>query len=333
MESYIAHQETKREWFTQMPNIITRLLKDPYLYRVYAFFREVAGEEGNCSYSVKFMAESCGMSERKFMNCKKRLSQDFPEIGIPLIHIKQRFTSQGDRDTDTITILDIWSINSNFKKTKKFLNQTVEIVDEDDTSPASKQVSDACDAGGGESNAPPVVNVVRSKKRTHPQKIKKEIDKEKKTRKPSKASSNTAAIFLDHEKKEFVGITQEQLEEWKQLFSNLDIAHELKKCAAWHILHNSKRKSWFKTINSWLINDKSQLKNKTPLRDHGPNYEANLKTLRELQVQFPDEMKYIKVDHYDATLRDPSIRFDLSLQMAPEDFENYLIRKYIGERF
>lgn len=329
MESYVTYQEIKREWFTQIPNIVTRLLKDPYLYRVYAYLREVAGEEGHCTYSVKNMAETCGMSDRKFLECKKKLAQDFPEIGMPLIHIKQRFTPQGDRDTDTITILDIWQVNTYFKKHRKFplSNDKVIVTDELVTINCNEP-----DAGGSECDAPPVVNDVHSNKRTFLRNIKKEIYKEKDpvgSTRAAKPPSNTSSISLDIEKREFVGITQEQLEEWKRMFPSVDVDSALTTCVNWHILNSKKRKNWLMTINKWLLRQyPNKKKDSSGKRDYGPNYEVNLKILAELRVQFPNEFRNVEVSSFDATLRDRSRNFDLSLQMVPELFEHYLIRKY-----
>jgi hypothetical protein len=327
MESKVTHQEIKREWFTQMPNVITRLLKNPYLYRVYAYLREIAGEEGNCSYSIKYMSEACGISDRKFLECKKILAQEFPEIGMPLIHIKQRFTEHGDRDTDIITILDVWTINSDFKKYKKFPFPNEKATTAEELSINS--CDDSC-SGGTEYCSPRVANKVLSKKRTSSLNIKKEMCKEKDpdgSTRDAKAPSNTPTILLDIEKREFVGITQEQLEKWKQLFPKIDIGKALTTCIKWHILHGKKRKNWLMTINKWLLNEFPS-NDKSSKRDHGPNYEINLRFLNELKYQYSREMKNLKVNPEGATIRDSSRNFDLSLKMLPDDFERLLIKQY-----
>lgn len=268
MESQVTHQETKREWFTQMPNVITRLLKDPYLYRVYAYLREIAGEEGNCTYSVKTMSETCGMSDRKFLECKKILAQEFPEIGMPLIHIKQRFTAQGDRDTDTITILDIWMVNSNFKKERKFSFPNQKIVTTDENLIKN---CDESNAGGSECSSPPVVNEVHSKKRPSLRNIKKEIYKEKDPGGSTQASSspsNKAHIVLDREKEKFEGISQEQLEKWMRKYSNCNVIVELEGCLAYYLYTGKKHKVWELAIAKWLnkANNSTESTTKTNIK-------------------------------------------------------------------
>src|SRR4029077_647528 len=82
--------------------------------------------------SVKHLAEACSMSDRQVQKCKVKLTERYDKIGkMPLIKITSRKKDNGSADTDLIEIVPIWRINGDYFR-----------------------------KGGGERDAPGVVNVV-----------------------------------------------------------------------------------------------------------------------------------------------------------------------------
>jgi hypothetical protein len=105
----------------EIPNIIDELLDlDPYEYRLYAKYKQIAGDSGECFRSNARLAKECKMGITKLKDAKKKLSSPFPKINNkPLIHTTPRISESGDPDTDLIVIIDIWPENM-YYLSKKF---------------------------------------------------------------------------------------------------------------------------------------------------------------------------------------------------------------------
>lgn len=101
---------SSKSFFTQLPNIVFRLGLTGNEFLVYSELKRIAGEAGSCWQCKKTLAQSCGLAESSIQKIKKSLSKPRDILnGKSLISIEMRFTELGDRDTDLITIVDIWA--------------------------------------------------------------------------------------------------------------------------------------------------------------------------------------------------------------------------------
>lgn len=103
-ENYIQTQETPRNYFTMLPNLVDDLDLDPYEFRLYCHLRRVSGERGACWQSTATLAEACKMSAGKVSQAKQKLAT------VGLIAIEERRTDGGINHV--ITVADIWEQNS-----------------------------------------------------------------------------------------------------------------------------------------------------------------------------------------------------------------------------
>ena len=111
--------ESDHKYFSLLPNMIDEILIDPYEMRLYMKYKRIAGDGGICFMSNEKLAKSCGMSEGKLISVKKSLAKPRKELGgKSLICIKKRFKEKGDKDTDEVTIIDLWEENIIFFKKK-----------------------------------------------------------------------------------------------------------------------------------------------------------------------------------------------------------------------
>lgn len=117
----IIHQETRRDYRTEIPNIVFELLESGEIshsaFSLYAVLRRIAGEHGSCWYGVRGLVKKCNLSHVTIIKLKKVLSQKFKKLGgKSLIQI-----TPGDptkEEADTITIVDIWPDNYPYFKNK-----------------------------------------------------------------------------------------------------------------------------------------------------------------------------------------------------------------------
>lgn len=102
--------------FTMIPHLIDDLGLDVYQYRIYCAIKRAAGETGVCTKSIKTLAKETGISRRKVQYTIDQLLITNPIVHKSLIKIKKRSTEHGDSDTNIITVVDVWTDNSHFKK-------------------------------------------------------------------------------------------------------------------------------------------------------------------------------------------------------------------------
>jgi hypothetical protein len=85
---------------------------DPYEYRLYLKLKRIAGDIGSCYMGVNKLADACKMGRDKLIKCKHNLCLPREILnGKPLIRIEKRLSEAGDKDSDLITITDIWPEN------------------------------------------------------------------------------------------------------------------------------------------------------------------------------------------------------------------------------
>ena len=100
---------------TEIPNILFQLGLSPFEFTLYCLLKKIAGDSGNCFYSVPKLAKMAQMSERQLQYAKLRLSQPFDLLnGRPLITIQKQKNAANNNLPDRITINKIWKANINF---------------------------------------------------------------------------------------------------------------------------------------------------------------------------------------------------------------------------
>jgi hypothetical protein len=112
MSFIIQEERSSHSYRTEIPNILFDLDLDIYEFRVYLQLKKIAGDQSSCFQSIPTLAKACGMSEKKVREAKARLSQPFEKLnGLSLIRIQKRFKTDKEKDTDIITINNIWDFN------------------------------------------------------------------------------------------------------------------------------------------------------------------------------------------------------------------------------
>jgi hypothetical protein len=104
---------SNHKYRTELPNIIFELGLSPYEFALYCLYKKIAGDQGYCFRRGKTLAKEVGISERSLREVKKTLCAPRPELdGLSLITITPRFKpGTKERDTDVVTINDIWPVN------------------------------------------------------------------------------------------------------------------------------------------------------------------------------------------------------------------------------
>lgn len=118
-------QNNDHKYFSILQNILSYIGLTAFERSVYWAIKESAGEKGCCTKSYKKLAEISGMSECSLKRILESLSKKNSILKKPLIKIKNRVTESGDRDTNEITLTDLWSDNINhFQKKIGQVTQT-----------------------------------------------------------------------------------------------------------------------------------------------------------------------------------------------------------------
>jgi len=97
--------DESKSYFFMIPNLIDEMGLSVYAFRLYCHFKRVTGESGECWQSTATISEACQMSTGSVSNAKAELA----EAG--LIRVEKRIAKGGARDSDLITITDIWEKN------------------------------------------------------------------------------------------------------------------------------------------------------------------------------------------------------------------------------
>ena len=116
----IKDNSSIHKYRTELPNILFMIGLDPFELALYCILKRTAGDQGQCTKSMKTLAAEVGFSESKLKEVKKSLCQDRPLLNnTPLITAYPRLTAAGDPDTDMVVINDIWPINFEYFKPKE----------------------------------------------------------------------------------------------------------------------------------------------------------------------------------------------------------------------
>tara|TARA_R110000868_G_scaffold136519_4_gene349511 strand:+ start:549 stop:1340 length:792 start_codon:yes stop_codon:yes gene_type:complete len=103
---------SEHNYFFLIPNILSRLGLTAFERSVYMAIKETTGEDGKCIKSNATLAKMAGLSVDSLMRTLKKLAEPNVIIKKPLISTKHRFSDSGDRDTNEIQIIDIWTDNT-----------------------------------------------------------------------------------------------------------------------------------------------------------------------------------------------------------------------------
>lgn len=114
---HIIDENQDHKYFSILQNILSRIGLTAFERSVYWAIKECAGEKGSCTKSYAKLALMAGLSERSLKRTLDTLSQKNKILKKPLIQIKNRITEYGDRDTNEIILIDLWT--DNFKHFQK----------------------------------------------------------------------------------------------------------------------------------------------------------------------------------------------------------------------
>lgn len=98
--------------------------------------------------------------------------------------------------------------------------------------------------------------------------IKKECNKDKKEQHKARSSASPTAkqkdFYFDHEEKKFVGITDQDVKEWRETYTFIDLHAETLKAKNWLLSNPSKAKKqlWRKFLTGWFNRSNESAQNK-----------------------------------------------------------------------
>lgn len=114
-----VEQQADHHFRTEIPNIIFELGLDNDALVTYFMIKRICGENGACWKTAKNLCDCCNIGETKLRSSLQILSQNFEVLGQPLIKISHRMKADGSRDSNLITILNIWRENGDYFRNKK----------------------------------------------------------------------------------------------------------------------------------------------------------------------------------------------------------------------
>jgi hypothetical protein len=112
----VVLEEGKREWFSQIPNLVCEMNLTPYEMTAYIYFKKIAGDHGACWKHSTRLAEDMRMSTGSLSKAKQGLVRK----GLIVIQpITEPITIQGHelkpqgrgKPAHLIRIIDIWELN------------------------------------------------------------------------------------------------------------------------------------------------------------------------------------------------------------------------------
>jgi hypothetical protein len=116
-------EETRRNNYASIPNIVDDMDLSPYAVRLYMHIRRRIGEtpagedDKVCFESTTNLGKYCKMSKGQIFKCKKELKES------GLIFIEKKHVKHGEFASDVITLRDIWRVNEQYfelpKETRK----------------------------------------------------------------------------------------------------------------------------------------------------------------------------------------------------------------------
>lgn len=115
MSDFIINDESSNHKYrTELPNLIYEIGLTPALIGVYSALKRAAGDHGQCTKSEKTLSSKLFITKKTLHGLITQLCEVNSFLGKPLIILTHRFSEHGDKDTNAITIVDIWPENYSF---------------------------------------------------------------------------------------------------------------------------------------------------------------------------------------------------------------------------
>lgn len=236
-------QSSNHKYRTELPNIIFECGLTPNEFMLYSAIKRCAGDHGKCTKSILNLSKMCGLSQRTIQDVLKLLCKTNEFLKKPLINIIKRKTDHGDRDTNLITINDIWPENY------KFMGGG-----------AGFAGPGAGFAGGGAENNRGVVQDLPDGGAGFADKeepFKKNIYEEEQLYARSATSSpprQKDLLSFDPSTKKFTNIQEQDMKDWQAMYPHVQLGKEILKAANWLVSNPSKsnKKNWRKYLTGWL---------------------------------------------------------------------------------
>jgi hypothetical protein len=115
MSNYsIQDESSDHKYFSLIPHIIFEIGLSANQIALYMAIKRSAGEKSQCTRSSKNLANQAGLSKSVLYRTLPSLCEINSILKKPLIKHSSRLTHCGDRDTNLITIIDIWHENFEF---------------------------------------------------------------------------------------------------------------------------------------------------------------------------------------------------------------------------
>lgn len=109
-------EESPRDNYTQVPNIVMRMKLKPSTFMLYVYYRSI----GKCFKKQETIAADTGLSLRTIRDSNQELAMARPELGgKSLILIQANQKQDGGKAPNTIIIRDIWKENHEFFNPQK----------------------------------------------------------------------------------------------------------------------------------------------------------------------------------------------------------------------
>lgn len=110
----INDESSNHKYRTELPNIIYEIGLTPNLIGVYFALKRAAGDNGQCTKSEKTLSKQLNITKKTLHGLITQLCEVNPILKKPLVNCTNRFSECGDKDTNSITITDIWSENYSY---------------------------------------------------------------------------------------------------------------------------------------------------------------------------------------------------------------------------
>lgn len=144
----------------------------------------------------------------------------------------------------------------------------------------------------GKSDLPPMANVYMNNNKH------KEQEEGMRT---STSSCSPEAPFFSFELRKFEGISDQDIESWKDAYPSIDVKKELSQMKEWCLSNDSKcrnKRNWRKFITSWLSNENDKTENRASFWNKQGSVDTNVPSIQE-NVQIAKETaKFYKSKHY-----------------------------------
>ena len=301
---------------TETPNIIFEYNLSPQEGWLYLCLKKIAGDNGNCTASIKYLENLSKIKKTKISECKKILFEK------NLIKITKRFKNDGSRTTDLIQIIDLWPKNFvHFKE--KFTGSRDEAPPTATRSTPNRHTVDPQPPHG---------------RKEEPLKKKEPLNKEKENKEKKKsASTKTEQSSLASEEAHFCAkylfdklkkMRPDRKEpNWKAWSKEFDLMIKLDGISKEKIIAALDWK--FDTINKFVVASPKALREKFEnISDHMIIKSQDKSIYKRFAGKVAECMNLRFLNINEIGVYDKNSRFELSYSMPYEDFCRCLAQRY-----